>query len=108
MKLQDAGASADTAKKVILYLESRVQKTNVEVKAVMTKWLTDNPIVEALIRKRGYFYDMMKDRLIYEEYAENEHLYNLDNDITFEEFSRKVTEEDCIENYMKNFRTSEC
>ena len=48
---------------------------------------------------------MMKDRLIYEGYAENEHLYNLDNDITFEDFSKKVTEEDFrIENYMKSFR----
>ena len=55
MKLQDAGASADVAKKVILYLQSRVQKMNVEVKAVGTKWLTDNPIVEALIRNRGDF-----------------------------------------------------
>ena len=105
MKLQEGVASADTAKKVILYLQSRVQKMNVEVKAVLTKWLTDNPIVEALIRKRGDFYDMMKDRLIYERYAENEHLYNLDNDITFEDFSKKVTEEDFrIENYMKSFR----
>ena len=105
MKLQDAGATADTAKKVILYLQSRVQKLNVEVKAVLTKWLTDNPIVEALIRKRGNFFDMMKDRLIYEGYAENEHLYNLDNEITFEDFSEKVTETDCrVENYMKSFQ----
>ena len=105
MKLRDAGASADTAKKVILYLQLRVQKMNIEVKAVLTKWLTDNPIVEALIRKRGDFCDMMKDRLIYEENAEIEHLYNLDNDITFEDFSKKVTEEDFrIENNMKSFR----
>ena len=67
---------------------------NVEVKAVLTNWLTDNLIVEALIRKRGYLYDMMKDRLIYEGYAKNERLYNLDNDITFEDFSDKVTGED--------------
>ena len=84
---------------------SEVQKMNVEVKAVLTKWLTDNPIVEALIRKRGDFFDMMEDRLICEGYAENDHLYNLDNDITFEDFSKKVTEEDFrIENYMKSFR----
>ena len=105
MKLQDAGASADTAKKVILYLQSRVQKMNVEVKAVLTNWLTDNLIVEALIRKRGDLYDMMKDRLIYEGYAKYEHLYSLDNDITFEDFSDKVTGEDFrIETYMKSFR----
>ena len=72
---------------------------------MLNKRLTDNPIVEALIRKRGDFYDMKKDRLIYEGYAEKEHLYNLDSDITFEDFSKKVTEEDFrIENYMKSFR----
>ena len=64
MKLQDAGTSADTAKKVILHLQPRVQKMNVEVKAVLTNWLTDNHFVEALIRKRVDFYDMMKDQLI--------------------------------------------
>ena len=78
---------------------------NVEVKAVLTKWLTDNPIVETLIKKRGDFHDMMEDWLIYEGYAENELLYNLDNDITFEDFSKEVTEKDFrIENYMKSFR----
>ena len=105
MKLQDAGASGDTAKKVILYPQSRVQKMNVEVKDVWTEWLTDNPIVEALIRKRGGFFHMMKDRLLYEGNAENEPLYNLDNIISFEDFSKKVTEEVFrIENYMKSFR----
>ena len=53
----------------------------------------------------GDFYDMLKDRLMYEGYAENQHLYNLDNDITFEDFSNKVTGEDFrIETYMKSFR----
>ena len=105
MKLADVGVSADTAKTVILYLQSRVQKMNVEIKAVLTKWLIDNLIVEALISKRGDFHDMMKDQLIYEGYAEKERLYNLDNDITFEDFSNKVTGEDFrIETYMKSFR----
>ena len=57
------------------------------------------------MKKRGDLYNLMRDRMIYEESVENEHLYNLQNNISFEDFSKRVSEDDFrVEDYIKSFR----
>ena len=75
------------------------------VRDVFQKWIDGNEIVEAIIRKCGSLYDMVKEQLVYEEDNENYHAYNLDADVSFQDFSKQLLDEDfCIENHMKSFR----
>ena len=55
---------------------------NKDVKAVIKKRLNSIQIVEVLMKKRWYLYDMMKERLLCEVNTENEHAYKIDNKIT--------------------------
>ena len=105
MQLQSLGADIVTAKKVILFLRSKMRNMPQGVKDVFTKWIDGNKILQAVLQKQGDFYEFVKERLIYEECNENDHAYNIDNEVSFEDFSRRVSENDFhIEDYIKSFR----
>ena len=53
------------------------------------KQLNSIQIVEALMKKRWYLYDMMKERLVCEVNTENEHAYKIDNEITKTNFPKR-------------------
>ena len=62
---------------------------NKDVKAVTKKQLNSIQIVEALMKKRWYLYDMMKERLVCEVNTENEHAYKIDNEIAKTNFPKR-------------------
>ena len=104
-QLQSKDANIVTAKKVILFLQSKMQNMPQSIKDVFKKWIDNNVIWEAVSKKKGDFYELVKERLIYEETNENDHAYNMDNEVSFEDFSRRVSEQDfIIEDYLKSFR----
>ena len=75
------------------------------VKAVFEKWIDGDSILEAVLKRRGVFYDEVKERLLHNEATDVDHTYNMESDISFADFSRKVTDDDFhIEDYMKSFR----
>ena len=76
-----------------------------DVRDVFQKWIDGNEIFEAIIHKCGSFYDMVKVQLVYEKDNEIDHAYNLDADVSFHDFSKRLLDKNFyIESYMKSFR----
>ena len=105
MRLQAKDASVHTAKNIILYLQARVRNLSIDAQLVLDKWLNRNDIVEALLKKRGSFFDKVKEKFIYEENAQNDHGYNLGTEITLADFERRICADDFrVEAYMITFK----
>ena len=105
MRLQAKDASVHTAKNIILYLQARVRNLSIDAQLVLDKWLNRNDIVEALLKKRGSFFDKVKEKFIYEENAQNDHGYNLGTEITLADFERRKCADDFrVEAYMITFK----
>ena len=105
MRLQAKDASVHTAKNINLYLQARVRNLSIDAQLVLDKWLNRNDIVEALLKKRGSFFDKVKEKFIYEENAQNDHGYNLGTEITLADFERRICADDFrVEAYMITFK----
>ena len=93
-----------TAKTVILFLRSKMRNMSQAVRDVFQKWIDGNEVVEAIIQKCESIYDMVKEQLVYEEEFENDQACNLDADVSFHDFSKRLLDENFYtENYLTRF-----
>ena len=102
MELQKRDANVCTARTVINYLKEVSRKSPVEcapTQDVLAKWINDNPVAEAIVNKKGPFYDMLKTQVVdlqqdeASHNAENEHGYADNIELcSLREFEGRVAE----------------